>query len=91
MMKCLQVQTQRVGVNGSMPGLRSVMSAVPQRSVLRLMLFNIFISDINSGIECTLSEFADDTKLCGPVDMSKGWDAILRDLDRLSSGTRRTS
>jgi len=52
------------------------MSGIPQELVLGPVLFNIFVTDMDSGVECTLSKYASHTKLCGAIDTLEGRDAI---------------
>lgn len=60
-----------------------MMTAVSQGLILEPVLFNIFIRDIDNGMVCILTKFADDTKLSCEVETTERRDAIQRDLNKL--------
>lgn len=52
-------------------------------------LFNLHISELDEGPECTLTRFADDTKPGGVADTAEGFATIQCNLDRLEGGAER--
>ena len=59
----LNERHKRVVINGIFSIWERITSSVPQGSVLGNVLFLIFINDIPDILNCTVTLFADDTKL----------------------------
>jgi len=74
---------QRVCVNGYQSSWQSVLSKVPQGSVLGPVLFLIFINDLDTGIVNHILKFADDTKVFGNINHVSDSIKLQEDLNAL--------
>ena len=79
----LNDRRQRVVVDGEVSNWKSVLSGVPQGSVLGPILFLIYINDLDDSITSNILKFADDTKLFRKVNTDGDKQYLQNDLDRL--------
>jgi len=68
---CLTGIAQGTVMSNSLVG-RLIALGVPQRLLMDPVLFDIFVSDLDEGIECTDCKFADGTKLGEVADTLEG-------------------
>ena len=74
---------QRVVVDGEVSNWKSVLSGVPQGSVLGPILLLIYINDLDDRITSNILKFADDTKLFRKVNTDGDKQHLQNDLDKL--------
>jgi len=80
----LTQRTQAVTANGAISEEHTVMSGVPQGSVLGPLFFLIMIGDIDKEvIHSTTASFADDTNICKSIEAQEDVHLLQEDLDKI--------
>jgi len=79
----LDGRRQRTVVNGHMSEWIYVTSSVIQGSVLGPTCFIMYINDLEENVDCSVSKFADDTKMYMDVSTKEGNRVLQRDIDKV--------
>ena len=74
---------QRVIVDGEISNWKSVLSGIPQGSVLGPILFLIYINDLEDDISSKVLKFADDTKVFRKITNDTDKQNLQDDVDKL--------
>ena len=80
---------QRVVVNGVKSDWASVLSGVPQGTVLGPLLFSLYINDISSDIESEIRLFANDCVCYHAIKDKEDTMKLQRDIHRMGSWERK--
>ena len=88
----LSGRKQTVSVCGRLSEPQPVISGVPQGSVLGPLLFLILLGDIDQEVNhCTVSSFADDTRILGPVSNQEDMENIQADLNSVYNWSKNNN
>ena len=82
--KWLIDRRQRVVVDGEVSNWKSVLSGVPQGSILGPILFLIYINDLDDDITSKVLKFADDTKVFRKIESDADRQQLQDDLNKLN-------
>ncbi|CAM5077649.1 unnamed protein product [Natator depressus] len=81
----LKNRKQRIGINGQFSEWKAINSGVPQASVLGPVLFNIFINDLEKGVNSEVAKSADDSKLLKVIKSQTDCKELQKDLSKLGN------
>ena len=87
--KWLIDRRQRVVVDGEVSNWKSVLSGVPQGSVLGPILFLIYINDLDEDITSKVLTFADDTKVFRKIKSDTDRQQLQDDLNKLTEWSEK--
>ena len=76
---------QRVVVDGEVSNWKSVLSGVPQGSVLGPILFLIYINDLDTDITSMVLKFADNTKVFRKLKSDADRQQLQDDLNKMTA------